>query len=310
MKSVEFLYRTVDEILNLVNIIDENRCSYDNIEEAHSHGYSISDTQKTKRRLKYYETRVFGEKKQWLISSPMIVYEVDGKEYMVDGQGRFRALIEYNKKAKVNERINTIPVLLFRNKTKEEMISDMIELNRHGKNWSTSDIFRCYSIKEGKSDLYNKLMDIEDKLGVKEYTAKLILFGYGKSSHRDKIIDASISQYSDVVYSAFDKFYKGTSIACGGDVRQINAIKKQDTAQALYAVLAKVIRVCEDENLPYQKRLDVCVNSIVKGVNKLNRDYEFPQVFGGKQKSIASSFKRFIKKAVKDKYIKYAMTEA
>ena len=299
MEGIKFFIKSPDEILKIVKIIKENRCSYTNEDEAHSNSYSKSDCEKTKKRLNYYRNNIFSVCRRWLEASPMIVYEVDGKYYMVDGQGRFRALLVYNEKVDDIEKINEIPVLVFYNKTHKEMIHDMIELNRHGKNWSTTDIFRCYALNEGKMELYDKLVEIQDRLRVGEYTAKLILFGYGKSSHRDKIIDATISQYSDVIYSAFDRFYSGTYMACGGNARQLGSIKKQDTAQAFYAVLAKVIRVCENEHLPYQKYLDKCVDCIVNNVNKLDREFEFPQVFGGKAKAISSYFRKYVKNGMK-----------
>lgn len=307
LSNVAIRLVSIDWIKKNVNFIEENRSHYLDDETSTAHNFTLYDKSRLVSRIKFYNNQIFKKKPLWKECCPMIVYYVDGKFYLVDGQGRFLAIDIYNRNAE--DKITEIPVQVIFNKTYNEMVEDMMALNRFNKNWSTSDLFRCQCLMTGDDSLCENMTRIKNELGVKEYPAKLILFGYTKSSHREAITSKEYSPYKDVMFKYFKKFYDGTTEACAGNKSQISTLKKIDIAQSLYKIFSNVIRNCEENNIPYEKKLDKTVTLLTRFTNRLNRLYEFNQVFGGKQKSIASTLAKAVSKHTEDKYIVEAMNK-
>lgn len=305
VENANLLMLDVEWVKQNVEFIEENRGHFIDEDEASKHHFTKFDQSRLKKRIKFYTDKIFKIKPAWKICCPMIIYLVDNKYYLADGQGRFLSVVIYNNEAK--DKIKYIPSMIVYNKTYEEMIEDMMDMNRFNKNWSTADIFRCQCLMVGDTSLCENMHKIQEELDVKEYTAKLILFGYTKSSHRDDVTDNKYSPYKDVMFNSFKKFYEETRDACYGNQNEINTIKKQDCAQALYKILAKVIRICEENNVSYDKKLNRCLNIIIKFVNELDRKFKFKQVLGGKQNSIGSHFAEQIINHTSDEYIRNAM---
>lgn len=308
IECVDFLMIDVDWIKENVYFIPENRSHYLDEKDASKHLFTKFDTIRLEKRLKFYLNNIFKVKPVWKVCCPMKVYCVDGKFYLADGQGRYLTVDLYNQSAK--EKITKIPVMIIKGKTYTEMIEDMIDMNRFDKNWSTSDIFRCHCVMSGDTSLYENMIKVQNELKVKEYTAKLILFGYSKSSHRDVVKDNNYSEYKDIMFKSFKNFYDGTVIACNGNQNQINTIKKQDCAQALYKILSNIIVTCVKNNISYDKRIEKCLKILINFVNGLDRQFSFKQTLGGKQNAIGASFAKQIIKKTKDEYIIEAMRKA
>jgi len=112
------------------------------------------------------------------------------------------------------------------------------------------------------------------------------------------------------MFSLFKKFYEETIASCDGNQNQINTIKKQDCAQALFKILSEVITLCERNNVSYVKKVYKCLNIIINFINGMDRRYKFKQVLGGKQNAIGSYFAQEIIKHTKDEYIRNAMRKA
>ena len=305
LSNVAIRLVSIDWIKKNVNFIEENRSHYLDDEASKAHNFTMYDKSRLVSRVKFYKNRIFKIKPVWNECCPMKVYYVDGKYYLVDGQGRFLAVDIYNRDAK--DKITEIPVQVIWGKTYNEMIKDMIALNRFNKNWSTSDLFRCHCVMVGDDSLCKNMQKIQDELGVSEYTAKLILFGNGKSSHRESIESNEYSPYKDVMFKYFKKYYDGSSEGCNGNKNQIKTIKKQTVSQALYKIFSNVIRTCEEENILCDKKLDKTVTLLTNYTNGLNRKWGLTQAFGGKQKEIASNLASNVYKRSKDEYIRKAM---
>ena len=309
IENVKMFMVDVNWIAKNVKLIKENRCHCLDEKELETNLFTKFDYDKFKNRIKFYNEKIFKVKPVWKICCAMIIYLVNGKYYLVDGQGRFFSVMAYN--INNDDKITEIPVIIYYDKTYQEMIEDMIAMNCFGKNWSTSDLFRYHCFTQKDSSYYKNVCKIQNELNVAEYTAKLILFGYNSASHRDSNVEKiKYSNYKDFIYECFKKFYEGTIIACNNDKIQIKTIKKQDCAQALYKIISNIIRVCEENNVSYEKKVYRCIDVLINFVNSLDRQYAFKQTFGGKQSAIASYFAKCITKKVKDEYVTLAMRKA
>ena len=315
VENVEMVYMTIDEVKKLCLFLEENRNHYSDAKEAAKHYFSEYDTKKTSYRINSYKNRIFSKDKKWKECSPMIVYVVDNKYYIVDGQGRFIAVDLYNTEAVENEKITEIPVQLYYGKSYNEMIDDALSLNTNQKNWSTEDVWRTTNLRNGNDEKVKEMMNLkrqyEDELGVKSYTSKLILFGYYKASHREGINRTTdFSPYHTDFFNSFKTFYDIAAKSCDNNQKDISTVKRQDAAQAFYRVMAYIIRTCKEENIDYTTRLDKASRILGDYVAGLDRIYKFKQVLGGKQKAITSYFVKEINRKTKDRYIKQAMLKA
>lgn len=309
-KNARMVTMTVDQIKENCLFFEENRCHYLNYDEAANHYFNKFDVDKTKSRVKSYKDNIFAKQGEWAEVCAMKVDVVDGKNYVIDGQGRFIALLEYNKNADAT--ITDVPVDMYFNKTHDEMVNDTMMINTFQRNWSATDMFRAYLILNGRNDEANELLELMTKysneLDVKQYTSSLILLGYGKASHRNKIDkNTKLSKYHKVIFDSFKSFYDITVESCDGNQTQIKAIKKQDAAQAFYRVLSSIIRTCENEQVAYESRLSKVSEILGKYIARLDRKHAFSQAMGGRQQSIYEYFRDEIKRKTKDQYIKQSL---
>lgn len=312
---IEMVYMTIDEIKEFCLFFMENRNHFSDPVEAAKYYFSEYDTKKTNYRINSYKNKIFKVDKEWKECTPMIVYVVENKYYIVDGQGRFVAVDLYNSEVEEADKIIRIPVQLHYNKTYKEMIEDALSLNTKQKNWTTEDVWRCENLRNGNNEKVEEMMTLkrkyEDELGVKSYTSKLILFGYHKASHRDVIdSETDFSPYHNEFFNSFKTFYDIATKSCDNNKNDINTVKRQDAAQAFYRVMTYIIRVCENENIDYSSRLEKASKILGNYVASLDRIYKFKQVLGGKQKAIASYFIKEINRKTNDRYIKQAMLKA
>lgn len=306
--DVKMFIANIEWVTENTVFIPENRCHCLDESELESCLVTKFDYIKFLKRTKFYEKNIFNVNPVWEFCCPMKLYFVDNKYYIVDGQGRLFSALAYNDNPKNTNKITDIPVMIYYNKTYGDMIQDMIRMNCFSKNWSTSDLFRYHCLSENDPSYYNNIRKVQDELGVAEYTAKLILFGYHKASHRDNNVNSLVySKYKDFIFETFKKFYNGTVASCNGNKTQINAIKKQDCAQALYKIISNIILVCEKNNVSYDRKIDKSINILISYISNLDRQFAFKQTLGGKQAAIASYFAKSITNKTKDEYIRQAM---
>ena len=284
----------------------ENRCNCLDENELSVKMFTTFDRDWLIKRIKSYGKHIFNVNPEWAVCCPMAIYLIEGVYYIAEGQGRFLSVLEYNETH--DNKITEIPVTFYYGKTYHEMVKDILAMNSFAKNWNTSDKFRLYCIEKNDTSLYNNIRKIQDELQIKSlYIANLILFGFHNASHKDEINSNEYSKYKDTVFMCFKRFYEGTVVACNGIKSQINAIKKNDCAMALYRIISNVIRVCEDEGVPYEKVLKKCIDILIKCVNSMDRQYAFKQTFGAQQAAITSYFAQCISKKTRDEYIKQAV---
>lgn len=308
-ENVEQIFMSIDEIVDTCKHAEENRNHYLDEAEATKHGYSKNDVLTLNSRVRSYIKNIFKKTHEWSEASPMLLYEIDGELYIVDGQGRFEAVKLYNQQTDENNPpIYEIPVCIHHNKTYDEMKDKIKELNQTRVNWRTEEFFRFNLMASGdkeKAEEVNKqLCAICDELGVKMYTAKLILFGYNKASHRDTMDQVpELNPYHHQILNAYRNFYNISIPSCDGRKREIGTLKNQCVAMSFYTIMTKVISICNKENIDTDKKLDKASRILGEFAARMDRTYKFAQVFGGRTKSITSNFAVELKRRTKDVYL-------
>lgn len=312
INDIKAVVMTVDEIRENCFFFEENRNRFLNPEEAAAHFFSKSDTKKTISRVNSYKRNIFKKDKKWKDCSPMIIYVVDGKKFIVDGQGRFLAIELYNSEVEDSEKITEIPVLLYENRTYHDMVFDALSMNTKQKNWSTDDVYRALCLAQGDSENAKMIVGLktkyEDELGCSAYTAKLILFGPNKASHRDAVNEGiKLSPYHKIFFKAFDTFYKIAVDSCYENQTEINSIMNQNVSIAFYRLMKYIIVYCNKVKENFEPHLMIASEQLGNYIGGLDRKYKFKQVLGGKENSISSYFIRALGRKQTDAYIKNAM---
>lgn len=281
----------VEDIKENVKLLQKNRCNTTIEEEAKKLCYSRDSVKKFKNRVNAYVTSIFNKTGKWAEHSPMIIYEVNGTLYLVDGQGRFEAVKKYNEKPVMGE-IKEIPVTIYWGKTMEETEKAMMEIQENTKKWTTDDKFRNECLANGEVENCFKIQETQDYLESCGYIAKLILFDCSKASHINDF-NGGISPYCEIMKEAFKKFYDET-VCYAPMQKQKNAIKKTETAIALHGLLKEYIRKakksgCNEKDYP--RVVEDVLKQVIKYTQKLLRNpNNFATVFGGKNPAIRAYF--------------------
>lgn len=309
--SVSFVNMTIDEVVAKCMYFEENRSHFTNEEEAEAHFFSKSTTKKTVSRIKGYKNNIFKKDKVWKKCCAMVVYNVDGLLYIVDGQGRLEAVKEYNSEVEETERITTIPVLLYEGMTYEEMVKDVISLNKFQRNWDTEEMWRSERVGNGQEEKYIEEVKLvtayENALEVPRYTARLIALGCGKASHRNSNFKGDvISPYHDIMREAFEIFYNIAVASCNGETKDISTIKNVDVAIAFESIIMQVIKVCEKQKVDFVSRAKKVSEILGNFIAQMDRVYGFEQNLKHKSKVAKKCFIKAINKKTQDRYVKIA----
>ena len=313
INSVSIVYMTVDEISERCVYFEENRCHFTNDEEAEEHYFSNNAVRKTISRIKGYKNKIFKDKKVWKKCCPMIVYEVDGLFYIVDGQGRFEAVKAYNAEVDESEKITKIPVHIYKNMTYEEMVDDVLSLNKFQRNWDAEDAWRSERVGNGEEEQYTAEMElytrVQNTLGVNPHLARLIVLGVGKASHRDsKFRGEVISPYCADVLQSFCTFYDIAVPSCNGKASDIRTIKSDNVGVAFESIIKQVIKVCEAQNADYTSRIQKVSEILGTFIAQMDREYAFGQNLKNNSRVIKSCFVKAINKKTQDRYIQIALS--
>lgn len=304
-KNVKFVFMTIEEVKNECKFFNENRNHYLSFKEANEHFFSNSSTKKTIKRIRQYQKDIFDKVGEWKICTPMIVYDVEGTKYIVDGQGRFMALSDDSKNYDI-----LIPVMLVEGKTYMEMIEDAIAMNTRQKKWTPSDMYRTHLLMNGKPEEAEQFLKLqtkyENELDVTDYVSRLILLGYANASHNDNIHSTTtLNPYHEVIFNCFKLFYEKACASCGTNKNDIKSIKRQNVSQAFNSIITEIIRECEKDGIDYTEKVYNVSSFLSNEIAKLDRIFSFKQTFGNTtSKAIRAYFVKWLSKGINDRYVK------
>ena len=179
-----------------LNFIKGNRCFIEDEEEAIEEGFTMKQIKRLQARIKKLGTMKCFEKFGWMEEHPLIVYVLDGKKYLGDGQGRGLYTTAYN--TNVSEEIRKgnatendyilIPVREYEVSSYKEMLDRVIVQNQYGTVWNKMELIQAECEFSGDKDVisgWNLVKRYSDELNIAEGVAADALFGQG-STKKDK----------------------------------------------------------------------------------------------------------------------------
>lgn len=306
-KTKEFGFMSINYITAHFKNLPENRCYLRDFEEGRKNNYSDTDVKRLNARIKKYK-KFFKTDGEWALSCAMKVYECNGEFYIVDGQGRYLALLEYNKTAE--KPITMVPVDFFMGYTYDEIVAEARRLNMGQKGWTVDDMFRCSKYmagdKEAVREMISRMNYIKNMLDVKDYTAKLIIYGESRASHRDLVNEnTEFAPYWIEMCGAFNKVY--SAIGSDRHNRCYNVIRKQDAAQAFYKIFNRIIRYSISGGLDFRKELDFVADKLRTYISNMTDD-KVLDIFAGKESAISRAFMGYLKRYIRRKVVVEAMS--
>lgn len=222
MKTINEIQKvslTYSELINC-NSVDTNRCGYLKKEEALKNGFSEVDwnnfLSRAKKLKKIIKTNGFSKASCFVLAK-----NDEGKLYLLDGQGRRKALELMSTEDGIDlSSWEFVCDLYSEPMTQEEMSKLIKDLNIGNTNWQTKDIRRSDAISSDDVEVktaYKYTKDLMDKYQLSDYI--VCLFTYGeKASHQR---NSSSHPYSTKDYvstkSIFTEAY--LRFICGASVR-------------------------------------------------------------------------------------------
>lgn len=315
MRKSFFKRLSVDFINKNVLYVDINRCGVKmTMEEAVKNYYTKSDCDKTRKRIDKYK-KILKEKKVWAECCPMVLHYFNGKYYLGDGQGRWAAVQEIISEGIVDFE-KQIPVHVIECDDFSEIYNDIILMNTNHTNWTASDVRRSNVIiqsNKGNNEglkILNLLQYYQNELDVKgDFIPNMIVFGEQKASHRDSVIDKSVTSLLNPYHKSLFDFMKTILLSQYGtrNITMATKLKKQEVAIAVNSLFGSIVRNCEKDEKIYTSILKKISSVITDRINKLNDD-EYIRLVSSKSTYIKTEFARYLKRQT-DKRIKNALNE-
>ena len=158
---------------------------------------------------------------------PLYIGCLDGKKYILDGQGRRDAIIRINEKSLAESntiQISEIPCIEYDLTSRLEMFNIIKTMNTNHSDWKSTDFVRAKAyLTESEENIkaWEKLTQIMDKFGVGDYIAKYILYSH-VGSHKNELNEVKFNQYLEIDYKAYEILH---NYAMKADETTINLIK-------------------------------------------------------------------------------------
>ena len=185
-----------------LNFIKGNRCFIEDEKEAIEEGFTMKQIKRLQARIKKLGTMKCFEKFGWMEEHPLIVYVLDGKKYLGDGQGRGLYTTAYN--ANISEEIRRgnatednyilIPVREYEVDSYQEMLGRVIVQNQYGVVWTKMEQIQAECEASGDKDItsgWNLVKRYSDELNIAESVASDALFGQGSTKKDTSLIRIS-----------------------------------------------------------------------------------------------------------------------
>lgn len=200
MKQIGDLYwvKTIENF----SFIKGNRCFLVDEEEAIEEGFTMKQFKRLKARVKKLDKMGCFDDFGWMEEHPLIVYVLDGKKYIGDGQGRGIYASTHN--INVDEDIKTgnatesdyimIPVREYEIDSYEEMLGRVIKQNQYGTVWNKMEILQSECELSGNSDKsagFGLIKRYSDELNLAESVVSDALFGQGSTKREANAIALS-----------------------------------------------------------------------------------------------------------------------
>jgi len=264
MKEVGNLYwvKTIESF----NFIKGNRCFIEDEEEALKEGYTLKQFKKLKARVKKLGTMECFKEFGWMEEHPLIVYILDGKKYIGDGQGRGLYTSAYNLNIEdgIKSGENTekdyimIPVREYEVDSYEEMLGRVIQQNKYGNVWGKMEILWAECMTSGNEDKiagFNLIKKYSDELDISESIISDAIFGQGSTKKDADVIYISKQRpYSRRYLKFLAALYKECKKA-GWDYKLMRRIHSGNFVRAMqYNVFDKITRnpkLSDEDRLHY-----------------------------------------------------------
>lgn len=311
MKEVGKLYWV--KSIEGFNFIPGNRCFIEDEKEALEEGYTIKQFKKLKARVKKLGTMECFKEFGWMEEHPLIIYILDGKKYIGDGQGRGLYSSAYNLNIedgiKLGENVEKdyimIPVREYEVNSYEEMLGRVIQQNKYGNVWNKMEILWAECMTSGNEDKiagFELIKKYSNELDIAESIISDALFGQGSTKKAADVIYLSKQRpYSRRYLKFLGELYDECKKA-GWDYKLMRRIHGGNFVKAMqYNVFDKITRnqkLSDEDRLHYFKEaakifLDVIPSFTVH--QAINLSGESPFVGSNMLKLLAKSRNSFFK---------------
>ena len=182
--------------------IKGNRCFIEDEADGLEEGFTMKQIKRLQARVKKLGVIGCFEKFGWMEEHPLIVYVLDGKKYLGDGQGRGIYASAYN--ANVDEEIKLgkatekdyilIPVREYLVESYKEMLNRVIIQNSYGTVWNKMEIIQAQCELSNDKDKvagFNLIKRYSDELNITESVVSDALYGQGSTKKDADVIYVS-----------------------------------------------------------------------------------------------------------------------
>lgn len=223
-----------DELMS-VNCIPSNRCGYLTKEDALANGFSETDYGKFVKRAEKIKKMIL--KKGFSKASFFILAkDKEGKLYLLDGQGRRKALHLMSSSKEMNK-LEFVCDLYTEPMSFEDMTKLIIDLNSGNTNWGNKDIRRSNALASNDEEVvtaYNYTKKMADDYEIRDYMINLLTYGekasHARSNSGDVFSTKDYVESKDVFTNAYLKFVVNASCTYDRNGNIIERTKKAKDA--------------------------------------------------------------------------------
>ena len=218
-----------------------NRCFTRDFELAKEYGFGEKDVKNFCRRVNTLKREII--KNGWTPLSVIMIGVINGKRYIIEGQGRCVAIGELFDEGKIDNGIK-IYADFWEFESFEEARAVIESLNKARKNWSSNDIFEVEMKSRGKEglEIIENINKLTGDLGVTEGIARYLLYGLDATrinNTKENVYDERLKyseQIIDFMYAAHSAFDENN-----WKQKEIKRVFTFNGCEAFYCMVSRMI---------------------------------------------------------------------